>query len=56
MKKIRVLVVDDSALVRSLLAQIINQQVDMTCVGAAHDPLMARNDPGAGPGRDHTGY
>jgi two-component system chemotaxis response regulator CheB len=41
-KKIRVLVVDDSALVRSMLAQIINQQVDMTCVGAAHDPLMAR--------------
>lgn len=42
LKKIRVLVVDDSALVRSLLAQIINQQADMTCVGAANDPLMAR--------------
>ena len=29
-------------LVRSLLTQIINQQSDMTCIGAANDPLMAR--------------
>lgn len=42
MKKIRVLVVDDSALVRSLLAEIINRQTDMECVGAANDPLIAR--------------
>lgn len=42
MAKIRVLVVDDSALVRSLLAEIINRQPDMTCVGAANDPLVAR--------------
>ena len=42
MKKIRVLVVDDSALVRSLLAEIINRQADMECVGAANDPLIAR--------------
>lgn len=42
MKKIRVLVVDDSALVRSLLAQIINRQADMECVGTANDPLIAR--------------
>jgi two-component system chemotaxis response regulator CheB len=41
-KKIRVLVVDDSALVRSLLAEIINRQQDMECVGAANDPLIAR--------------
>jgi two-component system chemotaxis response regulator CheB len=40
--KIRVLVVDDSALVRSLLAEIINRQGDMACVGAAADPLIAR--------------
>ena len=40
--KIRVIVVDDSALVRSLLAEIINRQPDMECVGAAHDPLLAR--------------
>ena len=42
MKKIRVLVVDDSALVRSLLTEIINRQPDMECVGAANDPLVAR--------------
>ena len=42
MAKIRVVVVDDSALVRSLLAEIINRQPDMQCVGAAADPLIAR--------------
>lgn len=42
MKKIRVVVVDDSALVRSLLAEIINRQQDMECVGTANDPLIAR--------------
>lgn len=41
-KKIRVIVVDDSALVRSLLAEIINHQHDMECIGTAHDPLIAR--------------
>jgi two-component system chemotaxis response regulator CheB len=41
-RKIRVLVVDDSALVRGLLAEIINRQGDMECVGAAADPLLAR--------------
>lgn len=42
MKKIRVVVVDDSALVRSLLAEIIGRQQDMECVGTANDPLIAR--------------
>lgn len=42
MTKTRVVVVDDSALVRSLLAEIINRQPDMECVGAAPDPLVAR--------------
>ena len=42
MAKTRVLVVDDSALVRGLLAEIINRQPDMECVGAASDPLVAR--------------
>lgn len=42
LKKIRVLVVDDSALVRSLLAEIINRQSDMECIGTANDPLIAR--------------
>lgn len=42
LKKIRVVVVDDSALVRSLLAEIINRQIDMECIGTANDPLIAR--------------
>ncbi len=42
MAKTRVVVVDDSALVRSLLAEIINRQPDMECIGAAADPLVAR--------------
>jgi two-component system chemotaxis response regulator CheB len=42
MKKITVLVVDDSALIRKLLGEIINSQPDMLCVGAAPDPLVAR--------------
>ena len=40
--KTRVIVVDDSALVRSLLTEIINRQPDMECIGAASDPLIAR--------------
>ena len=42
MAKTRVVVVDDSALVRGLLAEIINRQSDMQCIGAAADPLVAR--------------
>ena len=42
MAKTKVVVVDDSALVRSLLAEIINRQPDMECVGAAADPFVAR--------------
>jgi two-component system chemotaxis response regulator CheB len=42
MGKTRVVVVDDSALVRSLLAEIINRQPDLECVGAASDPFVAR--------------
>ncbi len=42
MAKIRVIVVDDSALVRSMLTEIINRQSDMECIGAAADPLVAR--------------
>ncbi len=42
MEKIKVVVVDDSALIRSLLKAIINRQTDMEVVGAAPDPLIAR--------------
>ena len=40
--KIKVLVVDDSALIRNILKEIINEQSDMMVVGAAPDPLVAR--------------
>ncbi|MBP6056949.1 MAG: chemotaxis response regulator protein-glutamate methylesterase [Nitrosomonas sp.] len=42
MKKITVLVVDDSALIRKLLTEIINSQPDMEVIGTAADPLVAR--------------
>ena len=39
---IKVLVVDDSALIRSVMTEIINSQPDMKVVGVAPDPLVAR--------------
>ncbi len=42
MKKISVIVIDDSALIRKLLTEIINTQPDMEVIGAAPDPLVAR--------------
>lgn len=41
-RKTRVLVVDDSALIRHLLTDIINRNPDMEVIGAATDPLIAR--------------
>ena len=41
MKKISVLVVDDSAVVRKVLSEIINAQPDMELCGAAQDPIFA---------------
>lgn len=41
-RKIKVLIVDDSALIRSLLKEIIDSQPDMESVGVASNPLMAR--------------
>lgn len=40
--KIKVLIVDDSALVRQLLTEIFSRERDMTVVGAAPNPLVAR--------------
>lgn len=40
--KIRVVVVDDSALVRRLLKEFFDREPDMVCVGVASDPLAAR--------------
>ena len=42
MRKIKVLVVDDSALIRALLKEIINQSKDMVVIDTASDPLIAR--------------
>jgi two-component system chemotaxis response regulator CheB len=41
-RKIKVLVIDDSALIRSVMKEIIDREKDMMCVGSAPDPLVAR--------------
>jgi two-component system chemotaxis response regulator CheB len=41
--KIKVLIVDDSALIRSVMSEIIRQQPDMEVVGVAPDPIVARD-------------
>ncbi len=41
MTKIKVLVVDDSAVVRGLLSRAINSQTDMTVIAVASDPIAA---------------
>jgi two-component system chemotaxis response regulator CheB len=41
-KKIRVLIVDDSSLVRQMLTDILNECADIEVVGVANDPLIAR--------------
>ncbi len=41
--KIKVLVIDDSSVIRDILSAIINEQPDMMVVGAAPDPLVARD-------------
>jgi len=43
MSKIRVLIVDDSAVIRKLLNHIISSQPDMEVVGLAPDPYIARD-------------
>lgn len=41
--QIRVLVVDDSALIRDVLSKTLSQDGDIDVVGTAHDPLDARD-------------
>ncbi len=41
-RKIKVLVIDDSALIRSVLKEVINSFPDMEAIGAASNPLQAR--------------
>ncbi|MCX7604372.1 MAG: chemotaxis response regulator protein-glutamate methylesterase [Bryobacteraceae bacterium] len=42
-KKIRVLVVDDSAIVRKVLTEVLSQQPDIEVVGTAPDAFVARD-------------
>lgn len=41
-QKIKVLIIDDSALIRSILKEVINSFPDMEAIGAAANPLQAR--------------
>jgi two-component system chemotaxis response regulator CheB len=41
-KKINVLIIDDSALIRAILTEVINSFPDLYAVGAASNPLQAR--------------
>jgi two-component system chemotaxis response regulator CheB len=41
-RKINVLIIDDSALIRSILTEVINSFPDMQAVGAASDPVQAK--------------
>ena len=41
--KIKVVIVDDSALIRSVMREIISSQPDMEVVGVAPDPIAARD-------------
>ncbi|WP_428312360.1 protein-glutamate methylesterase/protein-glutamine glutaminase [Hydrocarboniphaga sp.] len=42
-KKIRVLVIDDSALMRKLLVEFLSQDAQIDVIGTAPDPLVARD-------------
>jgi two-component system chemotaxis response regulator CheB len=43
MNKIRVLIIDDSVLIRKMLTEILSSSPDIEVVGAAADPLIARD-------------
>ena len=43
MNKIRILIVDDSAIVRKLLSEALSAESDMEVVGTAPDPFVARD-------------
>ncbi|BCE00852.1 protein-glutamate methylesterase/protein-glutamine glutaminase [Marinicellulosiphila megalodicopiae] len=43
MKKIKVLIIDDSALIRSILKEILSADPNIEVVGTANDPMIARD-------------
>lgn len=42
MRRLRVLVVDDSAVIRALLTEVLSSDPEIEVIGTAHDPLIAR--------------
>jgi len=42
MNKVRVLIIDDSHVIRDVLTEILNSSPDIEVVGTAEDPLIAR--------------
>ena len=42
-RKIKVLIVDDSAIVRKILSEAVSSEPDMEVVGTAPDPYVARD-------------
>ena len=43
MKKVRVLVVDDSATMRRLISEILSKDPEIEVIGGAPEPAIARN-------------
>jgi two-component system, chemotaxis family, protein-glutamate methylesterase/glutaminase len=43
MSKIKILIVDDSALMRKILTKMISEDGDMEIIGQASDPFEARD-------------
>jgi two-component system chemotaxis response regulator CheB len=43
MGKLKVLIVDDSAIVRKIFSEVISRQPDLEVVGTAPDPYVARD-------------
>ena len=55
--KIRVLIVDDSAVVRQTLSEVLSRDPEIEVIGTASDPVhRRRTHRRAGTGRDHAGY
>ena len=42
-RKIRVLIVDDSAMVRQMLSLVLTKDEDIEVIGVAQDPYVARD-------------
>jgi len=54
--KIRVLIVDDSAVVRQTLRDVLESDPEIEVIATAGSPLSPPIESRAGAGRDHPGY